>query len=332
MTPSTIEPANILRELNDLWGALAGEHAGEGQLGVLRACAMSLVVLEDASVAQSPVGETLAALMKDHPCRAIVVRIDPGGARSLEANVTAQCWMPFGRLQQICCEQIEIDSTTAALGDLPPVIRGLTVPDLPLVVWCRNFELLWSCDLEPLLAQADKLVVNSTGCVTPERFFDWLRSHQTSRTVAADLSWGHLTCWRELIAQVFENPSRRKVLHAIESATVSHAGELPPVQAVYLDGWLRGALPPDCRMRFSTSPNAKPGGEVTAVELRAPSLMVSIRRTEGETGELRVGSLIRTTAFRRLNEYELLREELTIQGNDAAYESVLRTVLAARAE
>ena len=332
MTPSTIEPSRILRELNDLWASLAGEHAGEGQLGVLRACAMSLVVLEDASVTQPPVGETLAALMKDHPSRAIVVRIHPSGARSLEAKVTAQCWMPFGRRQQICCEQIEIDSTAAALGDLPPVIRGLTVPDLPLVVWCRNFDLLWSCDLEPLVAQADKLVVNSAGCVTSRRFFDWLRSHQSSRGVAADLSWTHLTCWRELIAQVFENPSRRQMLPTIESATVGHAGERPPVQAVYLNGWLRSALPPDCRMRFSASPNAKPDGEVTAVELKAPSLLVSIRRTGGEAVELRIGNLIRTTAFRRLNEYELLREELTIEGNDAAYESVLRTALAARAE
>ena len=37
---------------------------------------------------------------------------------ALAARVFAQCWMPFGHRQQICCEQIEITASDASLPDL----------------------------------------------------------------------------------------------------------------------------------------------------------------------------------------------------------------------
>ena len=73
-----------------------------------------IVVVEEERDAQA-IGETLASLMHEHPSRAIVLRVRSGEEPSLSARVFAQCWMPFGSRQQICCEQVEIISS---LGEL----------------------------------------------------------------------------------------------------------------------------------------------------------------------------------------------------------------------
>ena len=68
----TIAPESILHDMADLWVTLGKE--GEGDAGVLRACSMTLVVAAEESDDAQAIGETLAALMPEHPSRAIVIR------------------------------------------------------------------------------------------------------------------------------------------------------------------------------------------------------------------------------------------------------------------
>ena len=63
--------------------------------------------------------------MREHPSRLVVLRVKPGEEASLSERVFAQCWIPFGGRQQICCEQIEITTTEAGLKDVPAVVRAL---------------------------------------------------------------------------------------------------------------------------------------------------------------------------------------------------------------
>ena len=100
---------------------------------MIRACAMTLIVVVEEERDAQAIGETLAALMHEHPSRAIVLRVRSGNEPSLSARVFAQCWMPFGSRQQICCEQVEIISSLASFSDVTSVLRGLIVPDLPVV-------------------------------------------------------------------------------------------------------------------------------------------------------------------------------------------------------
>ena len=88
-----------LKELAALWADLAQPNQGEATAsGVLRACAMTLIVAAEDETDAQAASEVLAELMHEHPSRAIVLKPrDEGG---LEARVFAQCWMPFGRRQQ----------------------------------------------------------------------------------------------------------------------------------------------------------------------------------------------------------------------------------------
>ena len=117
--------------------------------GVLRACAMTLIVVVEEERDAQAIGETIAALMHEHPSRAIVLRVRSGNEPSLSARVFAQCWMPFGSRQQICCEQVEIISSLASFSDVTSVLRGLIVSDLPVVLYCPS-ETLWPLPELPL--------------------------------------------------------------------------------------------------------------------------------------------------------------------------------------
>lgn len=325
MTAATIRPDRILRQLDELWIAHGRQQQEGAAPAVLRACAMTLIVFAGNEPEDPPVAETLAGLMEEHPSRVIIVRVTPGEERRLESRVTAQCWMPFGSGRQICSEQVEIRSSTAALPDLAGVIRALTVPDLPVVIWRRPLWLADSPDLAPILALADKVIVNSSGCAGPGRFLAMMAGLRSPGRAVADLSWTRLTRWRETIAQVFSNPSRLARLSDVERVVVTHYGSTAPVRGRYLAAWLRGVIGEGARYEFVPAHRlpCQPLGEVQGVLLEGPGLRVTLEQLEGESVALCVGDLCRQIVFQMLDERRLLAEELTIEGRDAVFERVL---------
>lgn len=313
MSTPTIQPERILRELGELWTTLGKD--GEHEQGVLRACAMTLVVLADASEDPADVGETLAALMKEHPSRAIVVRVDKSA--TLGARVLAQCWMPFGSRRQICCEQVEISVSGGDLPHMPAIVLPLAVADLPLIVWCR----LPAAASEPFAKLATKTIID-TG-VRPE-----LRRLAATASVGrliGDLTWTRLTRWRELIAQIFENPAYAGEIPTIEAIRIVHTGAMRPVSAWYMAAWLLECFA-TARVfpRVSFESTAEPlGGNLCRVELSGPDLHISIGRTEGSMAEIRINSLVSRTVFARHSDYSALREELAVTGRDLPFERAL---------
>src|SRR5438128_534845 len=163
---ATIQPDRLLHELSELWVSLGKEKEGESS-GVLRACAMTLVVVAEAQEDAAEVGETLALLMRDHPSRAVVVRVRDAAAPELDARVFAQCWMPFGQRRQICCEQIEISTSNPSLTDVPAVVLPLLVADLPVILWFRPSRLLTSPALIDLSRIATKTIIDSSAFPAP---------------------------------------------------------------------------------------------------------------------------------------------------------------------
>ena len=160
----TVSPDRVLRELAELWVTLGGQEEGDNGAGVLRACSMTLVVVTAEADDPMDLGETLAALMPEHPARAIVVRVRADGERGLAARVFSQCWKPFGQRRQICCEQVEITASDTGLEDLRALVLPLCVPDLPVMLWCRDGRLPSHPQFPDLTAMASR--VRSRGVTT----------------------------------------------------------------------------------------------------------------------------------------------------------------------
>jgi glucose-6-phosphate dehydrogenase assembly protein OpcA len=325
----TIAPDRILHDMADLWVSLGKQ--GEGDAGVLRACSMTLVVAAEESDDAQAIGETLAALMPEHPSRAIVIRFRAEDRRSLAARVFAQCWMPFGHHQQICCEQIEITASDASLPDLAAVVLPLTVPDLPVILWCRGPRLFHLPAFSQLAAIAQKVVLDGAAFGDAAAALGEMREAVAAGRRLADLSWTRLTRWRELIAQIFENRAQLANLPLVSDILISYRAAATPAPAFYLAAWLReglekiGAHP---RIRFETEAGES-NGRLSRVELRAPNrpdAIASISLAGGPCAEVRAGGLLSMALLPALTDYALMREELSIPGRDAVFEHALAAV------
>ena len=334
--PATINPETILRELTELWVGLGKQQDGDGANGVLRACSMTMVAAAEEAEDAANVGETLAALMREHPSRAIVIRLRSGRDPVLDARVFAQCWMPFGQRRQICCEQIEITASDATLGDVPAVVLPLAVADLPVILWCRSPRIFRLPAFSDLARIAHKMIVDSEAFPSPRDIVPELAAAAAKQAgaqgtpdlpvapIMADLSWTRLTRWRELISQIFENRAYLSRLPYISQIRIGFRGSQPSASACYLAAWLltslesAGAKPALQWQRNEANDSEK----IAAVEFTGLDLPVSVA-VHDRAAEITMGSLVNRAVFSEATDYVLLREELSIPGRDPIYEKTV---------
>lgn len=320
---AVLAPDRILKELSDLWVSLGKQGDAEHGAGVLRACSMTLVVVAEDSDDASALGETLAALMPEHPARTMVVRLQGGGERVLADRVYAQCWMPFGQRRQICCEQVEITASDAALGDLPSVVLPLAVPDLPLIVWCRSPRLLAMPDFHDIAAMAQKVVIDSAEMPDGRSALRKLAAAVDHQLMLGDLAWTRLTRWREMLSQVFENRAYLDQLPGVQKVHVSFGAKLETT-ARYMAAWLANALA-QAGVHPKVSVEGTAGStEPLRVELAGASIAVELIR-EANRLVVTVNGLSHCTSLSEPNDYLLMREELSIVHHDPVFEAALAT-------
>jgi glucose-6-phosphate dehydrogenase assembly protein OpcA len=300
----------ILEDLHKYWASLAS-RPGPGQThGVLRACAMTLFVAADETDDRAAIRETLGAVMRDHPHRAIVVQVAPGAA--IEYTISAQCWLALGQREQVCCEQIELTAAPESLAELAPVLAAITVPDLPIVVWCRSARLA-----EMGVPAPGKLIVNTYEFPDPAKALALV----AGRPGMADLGWTRITRWREIVAQIFADPGRRELLPALDAIEVRHSDPQTPSTAYYMAGWIAASLGRELKTSFAVT--ARVLGGIEGLTLSGGGHMVAIRRVEGAAVLIEIDALKSCTVCPRLTEAELLSSELAITGRDAVFERAL---------
>jgi glucose-6-phosphate dehydrogenase assembly protein OpcA len=309
---SIVQPDRILRELNEQWNQLDQEQAGSG--GVLRACAMTLVVTANDDADAQQVRQMLGVLMHDHPSRAVIVKIQDGA--DFDARVFAECWKPFGSNQQICSEGVEILSDSVRLEEAAQLLVPLKVPDLPAVLWCRGASVFQLRSFDSLFPLADKIIVDSSTVSHAAAALGFLRSLRVRGFRVADLHWTRLTGWREILAHLFDDDALPPT--DVTSARVTYGGASPSTCALFFASWIEDALP---RARVSLASEAGPPG-LHSVTLSSAGCELSLAKD---------GSAIQVTGCGRnyrsslppMDEESLMREELKFLGLDRVFERVL---------
>ena len=318
---AAVQPERLLKDLRNLWVDLSKDEPA----GIIRACAMTLIVVVEEERDAAAIAETIASLIHEHPSRAIVLRVRSGAQPCLNARVFAQCWMPFGSRQQICCEQVEIISSLASFSDVTSVLRGLIVPDLPVVLYCPS-EALWPLpEFTALLPLVSKLVIDSDSMENSPAALTWLHNlPQTGGLRKADLVWSRLTPWRESIANIFEDPARRRSVFDLEEIQVLyHGGRGEPSSVYYLAGWFMSILGAGVKLRIA--PGVGPDYACIAhVLLTGPKMKAAIDLTSPDTVEVAIdGEHQQVTVFPPATEGDALRQELAVVGRDARFEDAL---------
>ncbi len=311
---ATVAPDSILRELAALWT----QQGQQGDAGVLRACTMTLLVIAEAADDAAALGETVAALMPEHPARAILIRLRGEGERALSQRVYQQCWKPFGQRQQICCEQIEITASDAALADLPSVILPLAVPDLPVILWCQSARLVRRPEFGEIAGMATKVVIDSAAAGDSTDAIVCMADGVRSGGILADLAWTRLTRWRETLARVFENRDTLARLSEVDSVQVRF-GPGYETAAWYLAAWAANAL---ASVGQVVTPVISRQDESLRLELSGGTFRVELSRQEDRLVTV-VNEQSNCTNLPRPTDYLLMREELGIVRRDAVFERTL---------
>jgi glucose-6-phosphate dehydrogenase assembly protein OpcA len=309
-----IRPEAILRELAGMWATLAApEPGGSTSPGVLRACSMTLIVAAADERDAMAIGETLAGLMHEHPSRVIVLKPAPAG-ETPSARVSAQCWMPFGGRQQICCEQVEIVTPEGQLDEVARVLVGLLAPDLPAVLWTRHAPWLERAGFERLEPLIGKIVLDSRDVEGSSSELAMLRRLRAqSRPRVADLAWARLTLWREMVANTLAGVE----LASIREIETGYFGAAPSTSCYYLAAWLSRAMP---RARVSFLGVAGDFGRIASLRLRGDNFELTFERSSGETVRI-AGARSGVVVLPHSNDYLAMREELSITGADPVFDA-----------
>ncbi|HUI81194.1 MAG TPA: glucose-6-phosphate dehydrogenase assembly protein OpcA [Bryobacteraceae bacterium] len=319
---TTLAPERLLKEMAEIWVQLAKSADEDASAGVLRSCSMTLVVVAQEGDDAMSVGETLAALMPEHPARTIVIW--PKKDAPLAAKVTAQCWMPFGQRRQICCEQIEITAPEGSMPDVASVIAPIAAPDLPLIVWCRCRRTFAEPGFGHLAEIAQKVVVDTSAWPDAKAAIASVAAMASRGVILGDLSWTHLTRWREMLSNVFENAEYVARLPEISRVRMRfHAGNIE-VMARYMAAWVVSSLE---AAGGHVEVRLEPGAGDTGVELSGGDFRVELVRQDGRLITT-VDGLSQCTNLPMPTDYLLLREELGIVRHDETFERAL--ALAAR--
>jgi len=310
--PSTlVDPEKILKDLRNLWIDLGRDTDVAG--GVLRACGMTLVVVTESAADMEELRHLLGVLMHNHPARAIVLKLD--GKAGVSATVFSQCWMPFGKHQQICAEGVEITAGVSELNHVAQLLLPLIVSDLPAVLWCRGTRVFSGDAFAPLLPLVQKIIVDSTTVSDTYAAVAAVRDLRKQGRLVADLSWTKLTGLRELIASLFDEGTAANV----ESARIFYGGDAPTVSALYFHAWIERALP-DARVTLEQ--RGEGTRSIRSIVLEG-DCEVTLTRPDKATMEVHCHDRVRKSSLVLVSEETLMSEELSILGSDPVFDKVL---------
>ncbi|MBV9268894.1 MAG: glucose-6-phosphate dehydrogenase assembly protein OpcA [Acidobacteriaceae bacterium] len=317
-------PEQILKALGKVWTSLGYEEKQHNAPTVLRACAMTLIVATDEEDKGFSASQTIAELMREHPSRGIVIAVSAQAEHSIEARVLAQCWKPFGKAQQICCEEIEITTRPESWPNIGPTLVGLIPADLPVIFWCRHTAALSPAatryqvaGLEAVMDLSTKVVVDTHGedlSTALELISQW----RAKGRVIADLQWARLTAWRQPIAQVFDNASREIPFAKFDTIEIGYTDEKPSARPFYVAGWLSSAR----KTKVSFKRTKGFGSGIHCITLRSESETIKFERTGPDTMTLSsTNGRERRYIYAEPSVYSLLNEELGITGPDPAFDA-----------
>lgn len=360
--PRPVAVPAIERELTQLWRSLGEAREAEGP-AVMRASVANLVAFAPTPAHGAHAAETLAQVMRIHPCRAILLQVQPDLPGDETRAAVALATQTVGG-SQMGCEYIAVSANGEDEDQLPGLTLPLLITDLPTFLWWLGDPPFGSEGFVRLAESADRLVIDSAEFANPLSTFTELAVEVATyghRTIFSDLNWARLTPWRSLVASLFDSPDWRAHLDQLDTIDVELGGAgagapANPITAFLILGWLASRLgwsvekravklsggslgitfragrrPIAAQVNFAP---AAPPGRLSLLHLRAawiaaaPSFLVT-RAYDSARAETRVTigeaePIVRLAHYEHRSEAEQLAEEMEQLGRDRVYEESLQ--------
>jgi glucose-6-phosphate dehydrogenase assembly protein OpcA len=284
-----IDVGRIEKELAAMWQH-ASRAEGADEAGVVRACALNLIVYTTSTDDRSLLDEMLESVNEQHPGRALVLLVDREASEAkLEAYVSSRCRVLGASKRQVCGEQVTIEAGGQIVETVASAIAPLLVPDVPVFLWWKDIPHYEDRLFNRMAGMADRLVIDSAAFDHPHEDVLRLRgivAELGRDTRVSDLNWGRLTAWRTLLASFWDVAEYRPLLDDIDDVTIEYdapdaaPGEIAP-QALLAAGWLSSRL----GWRVEAGGAVKEGDTMT-FKLAAPArpLVIRMRSMHDEKG------------------------------------------------
>jgi|YNPMSStandDraft_1061717.scaffolds.fasta_scaffold03415_5 Glucose-6-P dehydrogenase subunit len=242
-----VDIAAIERELTELWKLAAEE--GTTTDAVMRVCLLNLLVFTTEATRLGEVSEVVAKVTESAPCRAIIMHADLSKATAeTHAWIASHCHTDE-QMRQVCCEEIRVTASGAAIRYLARTVAPLIVSDLPVFLWWQDLRMLHEKCFLDFLPEVDRVIVDSHGLTHQDPQTSQLARfvlESRHRAAFSDLNWTRLTRWRDLIAGLFDAPELTQYLRQLTRVTIFYAKdeEAPgiPFQALLIAGFLAAQL------------------------------------------------------------------------------------------
>ncbi|MGI9119018.1 MAG: glucose-6-phosphate dehydrogenase assembly protein OpcA [Acidimicrobiales bacterium] len=304
----------------------------------MRASFLTLLAVGGADVEVDEVFDIVHRLGSMQPTRVVVIRVLPGRKHQVSARVGVHLIERGSRCLSI--DDVALEVTGPVRSHLDSLVEPLTLPDLPVVVWCRE-------RLPPahsrLIGVGNHLVVDSAraggrSCLAA-------LAALSRRVPVTDLSWLRLTLLRRQLALTLRGDDLCSVLDDLAGATVTG----PDPGRALLVGWLTDRLGPQGpAVTDDGEGDGRPSISLSAPDCRVEAVAgdgcvtVTVRRPGAATSSTRpgilavplasaqqTGSEARTVATASPATTEaLLAETLLHLRPDPVFEAALHTITA----
>jgi glucose-6-phosphate dehydrogenase assembly protein OpcA len=312
----------------DLAGVLAGLHpTGEDGRPLSVAAVLNLVVVADGDDAES-VEQVIESLADHQPSRALIVERIPDGD-GIDAHIAARAQVVGSAGDASRVELLHLRLHGAAAQGAASAIQALLRTDLPVYVWWPGPPPTGDPTFADLSRRADRLILEASELGGADALGRLAAAVTDRGPAVTDLAWAALTPWRQLINQLITREHLEQ-LRGSATVTLCHVGELPPLGALLLAGWLVDSIGPSARIGFRPD---VPDGRADVCEVRlddGASRTITIDRVSGRSA---ASVLIRDPdgmLHERMmpmpepSRSELLAGELELQRRDHPFERALR--------
>lgn len=238
----TVDLKRVEKELAELHQANL-----PGNLPVMRACTLTLVVLCDPDKDPADLAPLIGQIVASNPARVILIAShNPQAEPWLETRISCYHTNATGTLRNVG-EEIDFYPRGAQYDSLPSAVLGLRVSGLPLVLYWRGQPDLQDRLFRALVGECDQILFDSSHFTA--------RAERVNNTIAqlrldypqvsfGDVNWQRLRPWREFVAQFFDDPGSMVYLDALRRVEIEFSVGAGGNQsaAVLMMAWLASSL------------------------------------------------------------------------------------------
>lgn len=250
----TVAVDEIGRALSTMWRTADAASGEAGQSAVVRSRALTLLAIaksEHMNATANAVNAAIAIV----PARSIVVELSADPGDSIFAEVGGTCTIGGGGGKRFCQEQVVLRAAAGRKRDLPSILVGLAVSDLPCVLYLADPAATGDELVTRLLPILDVVVLDSAGGDDLIPTFDRAtRLEDLAHVIVRDLAFERLRPLREAIAAAYDDVAGENA----QVTTVSLNSVRDEAEDLLLLGWIESRFDNQARPFVRRKRNVDP--------------------------------------------------------------------------